>query len=268
MNSRGLGKLLHELFACAWVRWSTLVIHKALQCTIEAIQYLRLCMLRIVTAATQAPSKPTAHNIVQVQPSVLPRTTMPSLPEPPRQLLPELGRRAVGRSSTAKQLASDGSVTAPALADLPPFACGLTGTSVEVLEPRRCEVEGSVPSWLEGDLYRNGPGVWDVETKGGQVFSLPHWYDPRFDLTITPSRLVFCTQNNGNSLQCRFDGLTVMHKFQITDGKVIYRNRHLNRETEHFIQAKNEQPGIALWSDPCGTLLGRAFSLFKQAGMT
>jgi len=59
-----------------------------------------------------------------------------------------------------------------------------------------------------------------------------------------------------------------MHKFQITGGKVTYRNRHLNREAEHFIQAENRTPGISLWNDPCGTLLGRAFSLFKQAGST
>lgn len=65
---------------------------------------------------------------------------------------------------------------------------------------------------------------------------------------------------------CRFAGLTVMHKFQISGGKVMYRNRHLNREAEHYIEAEGQEPGIMLWSDPCGTLLGRAFSLFKQAG--
>lgn len=57
-----------------------------------------------------------------------------------------------------------------------------------------------------------------------------------------------------------------MHKFQISGGKVIYRNRHLNREAEHYIEAENQEPGVMLWHDPCGTLLGRAFSLFKQAG--
>ena len=57
-----------------------------------------------------------------------------------------------------------------------------------------------------------------------------------------------------------------MHKFQISGGKVTYRNRHLNREAEHYIEAEGQEPGIMLWSDPCGTLLGRAFSLFKQAG--
>ena len=46
--------------------------------------------------------------------------------------------------------------------DQQPFACGLTGTSAEVLEPRQCDVEGAIPSWLQGDLYRNGPGTWDI----------------------------------------------------------------------------------------------------------
>ena len=57
-----------------------------------------------------------------------------------------------------------------------------------------------------------------------------------------------------------------MHKFRIAGGKVTYRNCHLNREAEHFIEAHNKEPGIMLWNDPCGTLLGRAFSFFKQAG--
>lgn len=67
-------------------------------------------------------------------------------------------------------------------------------------------------------------------------------------------------------LLCRFAGLTVMHKFQLSGGKVTYRNRHLNREAEHYIEAENQEPGVMLWNDPCGTVLGRAFSLFKQAG--
>ncbi len=130
-----------------------------------------------VIAAYQVPTSTTVRSTVQVRPSGVPPTAMPSLPEPPRHLLPELGHRALGRKSCAKQSAKKGSTTS-AHADLQPFACGLTGTSVEVLEPRPCEIEGELPSWLEGDLFRNGPGVWDIETKGGQVYSLPHWYGP------------------------------------------------------------------------------------------
>ncbi len=223
-------------------------------------------MLRsLLTAAYQSPSRPATHSVVQTHPPITTRGAMPSLSEPPRHLLPELGRKLFGHTGSPKQLPRNGSIT-PAHADLPPFACGLTGTSVEVLEPRRCDVEGTVPSWLEGNLFRNGPGVWDIETKGGQTYSVAHWYalgslfraSHTTHVTVAATFIVY---------RCRrFGGLTVMHKFQITAGKVTYRNRHLNREAEHYIQAENQEPGVMLWSDPCGTLLGRAFSLFKQAG--
>lgn len=57
-----------------------------------------------------------------------------------------------------------------------------------------------------------------------------------------------------------------MHKFQISGEGVTYRNKHLNRETEHFIQAENRYPGVQVWTDPCGSLMGRAFSTMKQMG--
>ena len=105
---------------------------------------------------------------------------MPTLPEPPRHLLAEVGRRAVPHRSSAKELASGDPASKPAHSDLPSFACGLTGTSVEVLDATPCQIEGTVPDWLEGDLLRNGPGTWDIETKSGQIYSLAHWYASTF----------------------------------------------------------------------------------------
>ena len=99
---------------------------------------------------------------------------MSLLSEPPRHLLSEIGRKVKnGAHHSIEEPTVEGS-QAP-VPDLQPFACGLTGTSVEVLEPRQCDVEGSIPSWLQGDLYRNGPGTFDVETKGGSVYSIAHW---------------------------------------------------------------------------------------------
>ena len=57
-----------------------------------------------------------------------------------------------------------------------------------------------------------------------------------------------------------------MHKFQISGRNVTYRNKHLNRESEHLIQAENRYPGLQVWADPCGSLMGRAFSTLKQMG--
>lgn len=65
---------------------------------------------------------------------------------------------------------------------------------------------------------------------------------------------------------CRFDGLTVMHKFDIKAGHVTYRNRHLVKEMESYIREYNRPPSLVAYDDPCGSFLGRAFSTFIQAG--
>ena len=104
------------------------------------------------------------------------RKVMTTLPAPPKHLLPDIGRKLhADVHRRAKDPSNDTAQVQKPAHELQPFACGLTGTSVEVLEPKQCDVEGSVPSWLQGDLYRNGPGTWDIETKNGTTFSLAHW---------------------------------------------------------------------------------------------
>lgn len=87
---------------------------------------------------------------------------MPALVAPPRHCIPDITRKVTGETDALVE-------------DLQPFACGMTGRSVEVSEPQSCAVQGVFPHWLQGQLYRNGPGVWDVETKSGETFSLAHW---------------------------------------------------------------------------------------------
>ena len=89
-----------------------------------------------------------------------------ALVAPPRHCVPEIGRQALGEEQ-------DGHV------ELQSFACGLTGRCAEVPEPQACELQGTVPQWLQGDLYRNGPGTWDIKTKSGKIFSMGHWYNSR-----------------------------------------------------------------------------------------
>jgi len=91
-----------------------------------------------------------------------PACIMPALVAPPRHCIPDIRRKMKGETDALVE-------------DLQPFACGMMGRSVEVLEPQSCEVQGVLPHWLQGQLYRNGPGVWDVETKCGETFSLAHW---------------------------------------------------------------------------------------------
>ena len=136
-------------------------------------------MLRnLILASTQAPVKHAAHSRMQIGQAPAPRAEpMTTLPEPPRHLLSEIGRRAKGdaHQSSGAATAAETQHRTPKTGDLQPFACGLTGVSVEVLEPRQCSVEGTIPSWLQGDLYRNGPGTFDVDTRSGSVYSIAHW---------------------------------------------------------------------------------------------
>lgn len=59
------------------------------------------------------------------------------------------------------------------------------------------EVDGEVPSWLDGSLIRNGPGSFEL---GGSTVG--HW----------------------------FDGLAMLRKFSFDDGTVRYRNRFLRTD--------------------------------------
>ena len=66
---------------------------------------------------------------------------------------------------------------------------------------------------------------------------------------------------------CRFDGLAVIHKFQISEGGITYRNQHLVKDMENYILANNRPPSLPIYNDPCSSYLGRAFSTFYQAGI-
>ncbi|UWG47543.1 Lignostilbene-alpha,beta-dioxygenase or related enzyme [Halanaeroarchaeum sp. HSR-CO] len=63
---------------------------------------------------------------------------------------------------------------------------------------RRLPIEGVVPNWLAGTLYRNGPGLFEV---GGEQFD--HW----------------------------FDGLAMVRRFSFQNGSIAYSNRFLRTET-------------------------------------
>ncbi|WP_254535305.1 carotenoid oxygenase family protein [Halomarina litorea] len=67
-------------------------------------------------------------------------------------------------------------------------------------------VEGSLPPWLSGTLFVNGPGRFD----GGED-ALNHW----------------------------FDGLAMLRRFEIEDGTVAYANRFLRSEEYEHVVSRN-----------------------------
>jgi beta,beta-carotene 9',10'-dioxygenase len=90
-------------------------------------------------------------------------------------------------------------------------------------------VRGRLPDWLTGSLLRNGPGTFQVGTQRYR-----HW----------------------------FDGLAMLHRFSILDGRVSYANRFL--ETESYRIARDEgriaYPEFA--TDPCRSMFARAMAVF------
>jgi carotenoid cleavage dioxygenase-like enzyme len=90
-------------------------------------------------------------------------------------------------------------------------------------------VSGRLPEWLAGSLIRNGPGTFQVGQRRYR-----HW----------------------------FDGLAMLHRFSIAEGRVSYANRFL--ETRAYAAARDEgriaYPEFA--TDPCRSLFARAMSVF------
>lgn len=101
----------------------------------------------------------------------------------------------------------------------------------ETPEPVTAEVKGSIPSWLEGTLLRNGPGLFSV---GQSEYN--HW----------------------------FDGLSLIHSFTFSHGQVTYRSKFLKSETyKRNVSADRivvSEFGTMIYPDPCKNIFSRAFT--------
>ena len=88
---------------------------------------------------------------------------------------------------------------------------------------------GEVPIWLEGSLYRNGPGIFKV----------------------------------GNThLRHLFDGFAILHRFHLSKGKVTYMSRVLDTDTwQESVKANRlvaTQFGTFRTRDPCKSIFARS----------
>jgi carotenoid cleavage dioxygenase-like enzyme len=109
----------------------------------------------------------------------------------------------------------------------PDIAVGFGSSPEVVLDD--VPVVGALPQWLSGSLIRNGPGTFEV---GDRRYR--HW----------------------------FDGLAMLHRFTVSDGRVSYANRFL--QTRAY-QAAREEGRIAypeFATDPCRSLFARAMAVF------
>ena len=97
-------------------------------------------------------------------------------------------------------------------------------TSNKTLTPK-----GTIPKWLSGTLVRNGPIVVTVNGETNE-----HW----------------------------FDGLAMLHAFDIHDGKVVYGNKFLRSEAYYKVFEEGTTRYLGFASDPCKILFRKNFAFF------
>lgn len=88
---------------------------------------------------------------------------------------------------------------------------------------------GQLPSWLHGSLLRTGPAKFEV---GGR--QMRHW----------------------------FDGLAMLHRFTIEDGRVAYGNRFLESRSYRAARERGRIVYGEFATDPCRSLFKRVQTLF------
>lgn len=91
------------------------------------------------------------------------------------------------------------------------------------------EINGTVPEWLNGSLFRNGPAGFEV---GKQSYR--HW----------------------------FDGLGMLHRFTIKNGRVSYTNRYVRSPAYLAAREKGRISYSEFATDPCRSMFKRLASTF------
>ena len=137
--------------------------------------------------------------------------------------------------STLPTTSANGAAGAPAparpsAATAPAPTLGFSTLERE-LSADELRLQGTLPPWLAGSLLRTGPAKFEV---GEQ--RMRHW----------------------------FDGLAMLHRFTIDDGRVSYGNRFLESRS---YRAAREQGRIVYGefaTDPCRSLFRRVQTLFSR----
>ncbi|XP_030648615.1 beta,beta-carotene 9',10'-oxygenase [Chanos chanos] len=111
----------------------------------------------------------------------------------------------------------------------------LVRTVEETPEPISTTVKGTIPTWIRGSLLRNGPGKFEF---GNTHYN--HW----------------------------FDGMAMLHRFQIEDGKVTYKSKFLRSDSYTQNAERNRimvsEFGTLAMPDPCKNIFQRFLSRFEM----
>jgi beta,beta-carotene 9',10'-dioxygenase len=101
---------------------------------------------------------------------------------------------------------------------------------------------GSLPSWLRGSLLRTGPAKF--EAAGTAAASSPEW------------------EGGAQRMRHWFDGLAMLHRFTIADGRVAYGNRFLESRAYRAAREQRRIVYSEFATDPCRSLFKRVQTLF------
>ncbi|HUA73384.1 MAG TPA: carotenoid oxygenase family protein [Solirubrobacteraceae bacterium] len=102
-------------------------------------------------------------------------------------------------------------------------------TLEQEIEVGELPVSGELPPWLSGSLLRTGPAKFEVGER-----QLRHW----------------------------FDGLAMLHRFTIAEGRASYGNRYLHSRNYRSAQEQGHMVYGEFATDPCRSLFKRVQTLF------
>ncbi|KAK2040700.1 carotenoid cleavage dioxygenase 1 [Colletotrichum somersetense] len=151
-------------------------------------------------------------------------------------------RRTVQDESTDRQTYEENRRRAPY--DEWPNEAGFDGLTEE-RGPIELTVQGDIPAWAAGALYRTGPGSCKIEDTPKGTYYVSHW----------------------------FDGLAHTHKFEIvapdassSKTRVLYSSRRQSDELVASIKAAGHQNRYTFGqkADPCVGLLGKFMGVFAK----
>jgi beta,beta-carotene 9',10'-dioxygenase len=97
-------------------------------------------------------------------------------------------------------------------------------------------LSGELPTWLRGSLLRTGPAKFEVgDPAAGRAQQMRHW----------------------------FDGLAMLHRFTIDQGRVSYGNRFLESRSYRAARTQERIVYSEFATDPCRSLFKRVQTLFS-----
>ncbi|XP_017272617.1 beta-carotene 15, 15-dioxygenase 2, like [Kryptolebias marmoratus] len=109
----------------------------------------------------------------------------------------------------------------------------------ETPDPIPTTIKGTIPTWINGSFLRNGPGKFEF---GEDRYN--HW----------------------------FDGMALMHRFHICEGKVTYSSRFVRSDSYVCNSEKNRivvsEFGTIATPDPCKNIFARFLSRFQSPKAT